>query len=280
VPNRRIFVALPFVAVATLVVALAVPFAPAAVATTCGAGSTSLGNGGFESPGVEAGTYTLEVAADVAPWQTTDVADQIEIWGDGFLGFPAQEGTSFAELNANSPGTLYQDVVTTPGATMTWTLHHRGREGTDTMKVLVGDAATADVNGDDGWNASSDDLVDDTSAWGEHSDTYVVPAGQTCTRFGFRAVSTSGGNPSVGNLLDGISFAVSIPAKPTATPTPKPTAKPKPSHATTRPVLKPPETDTLDGPSAPPVDELPLLGILGAVAAAGVLTIAVRKRRG
>jgi hypothetical protein len=275
VPSRRTLVALPFVAIATLAVELVAPLAPAAVAAPCGAGSAALGNGGFESPGVEPGTYTLEAAADVAPWQTTDVAGQIEIWGDGFLGVPAQEGASFAELNANSPGTLYQDVVTSPGATMTWTLHHRGREGTDTMKVLVGDAATADVNGDDGWNATSDDLVDDTSAWGEHSDTYVVPAGQTCTRFGFRAVSTSGGNPSVGNLLDGISFEVSIPADPTA----KPTAKPRPSHATARPVLKPPETDTLDDRSSLTGDELGLLALLGGASAAVVVTVALRKRR-
>ncbi|HET7027125.1 MAG TPA: hypothetical protein VFI28_05500 [Candidatus Limnocylindrales bacterium] len=278
-PNRRTLVALPFVAIATLAVELVTPFAPAAVAATCGAGSAALGNGGFETPGVEPGTYTLEAAADVAPWQTTDVANQIEIWGDGFLGVPAQEGASFAELNANSPGTLYQDVVTSPGATMTWTLHHRGREGTDTMKVLVGDAATADVNGDDGWNASSDDLVDDTSAWGEHSDTYVVPAGQTCTRFGFRAVSTSGGNPSVGNLLDGISFAVSIPAGPTATPAPKPTSKPRPSHATARPVIKPPETDTLDDGTAPLAGALGLLAVLGGVATAAVLAVRARRRR-
>jgi hypothetical protein len=275
VPSRRTLVALPFVAIATLAVELVAPLAPAAVAAPCGAGSAALGNGGFESPGVEPGTYTLEAAVDVAPWQTTDVAGQIEIWGDGFLGVPAQEGASFAELNANSPGTLYQDVVTSPGATMTWTLHHRGREGTDTMKVLVGDAATADVNGDDGWNATSDDLVDDTSAWGEHSDTYVVPAGQTCTRFGFRAVSTSGGNPSVGNLLDGISFEVSIPADPTA----KPMAKPRPSHATARPVLKPPETDTLDDRSSLTGDELGLLALLGGASAAVVVTVALRKRR-
>ena len=54
---------------------------------------------------------------------------QIEIWGTGFLGVPAGEGNAFAELNANTAGTLYQDVICTPGATMSWTLLHRGREG-------------------------------------------------------------------------------------------------------------------------------------------------------
>ena len=37
-------------------------------------------------------------------------------------------------------------VVSTPGATMTWTLAHRGRDGDDVMQVLIGDANVADVN--------------------------------------------------------------------------------------------------------------------------------------
>ena len=90
---------------------------------------------------------TLFPAATVPPWQTTDGAGEIEIWGTGFHGVPAGEGNAFAELNANTAGTLYQDVISTPGATMSWTLLHRAREGDDTMQVLIGDANVADVNG-------------------------------------------------------------------------------------------------------------------------------------
>ena len=39
----------------------------------------------------------------------------------------AASGTQFAELNANEPGALYQDVLTTPGAKLYWQLNHRGR---------------------------------------------------------------------------------------------------------------------------------------------------------
>ncbi|WP_448915570.1 hypothetical protein, partial [Eubacterium ramulus] len=39
----------------------------------------------------------------------------------------AAHGTQFAELNANEPGALYQDVLTTPGAKLYWQLYHRGR---------------------------------------------------------------------------------------------------------------------------------------------------------
>jgi len=198
--------------------------APPVAAATCGAGSSTLLDGGFEAPVVDPGTYAQLDSALVPPWLTTDVSNEIEIWGLGFGGVPADEGNQFAELNANSPGTLYQDVVTTPGEHMTWTLAHRGRLGDDTMKVLIGDASTADVNSDTGWNYFSPDLTDGTDAWGTHTADYVVPVGQVCTRFAFRAVSSTGGDPSVGNFLDAVGFSVSVPA----TPTPRPTRRPSP----------------------------------------------------
>ena len=207
-------------------------------AAVCDGSSTSLGNGGFETPPVPPDTFTLFPAAAVPPWQTTDGLGEIEIWGTGFLGVPAAEGNAFAELNANTAGTLYQDVVTTPGATMSWTLQHRGRGGADVMQVLIGDANVADVNGATGWDYISPDLTDDTSAWGVHAADFVVPAGQTCTRFAFRAVSTGSGSPSVGNFLDAVAFTVTIPAPPTPGPTAAPTAGPTPR-------ITPPNTTTV-----------------------------------
>ena len=171
------------------VVLLGVFVGPASVlAAPCDTAITSLANGGFETPAVAADTYTLFPAVDVPPWETTDDAGQIEIWGTTFLAVPAFEGDAFAELNANSAGTLYQDVVSTPGATMTWSAAHRGRDGDDTMQVLIGDAFAADVNGTTGWDYVSPDFTDGNAAWGERGAEYVVPAGQTCTRFAFRAV--------------------------------------------------------------------------------------------
>ena len=221
-PTRPRQLSLLLVLSATFV---AIASAPAsALGADCGSGATELGNGGFETPGVPGNSYAIFDASQVPPWNTTDDSNGIEIWGDAFLGVPAYEGANFAELNANSAGTLYQDVVTFPGATMTWTLHHRGRDTTDVMRVLIGDALLADVWSDDGWDWISGDIADDQTAWGAESDTYVVPAGQTCTRFAFRAV----GPGSYGNLLDAIGFVVTIPAEPTPTPTPDPTATPTP----------------------------------------------------
>lgn len=195
-------------------------------AAVCDGSTDSLANGGFETPGVPAGTFVQFPAAQVPPWQTTDGAGLIEIWGTGFLGVPAGELDNFAELNATTAGTLYQDVVSTPGATMSWTLLHRGRGGDDVMQVLIGDASDADVNGATGWDYISPDLTDGVTAWGAHGDDFIVPAGQTCTRFAFRTVSTGSGSPSVGNFLDAVSFTVTIPAPPTPTPRPSVTSPP------------------------------------------------------
>jgi hypothetical protein len=241
---------------------------------TCGDGSTTLQDGGFEAPVIDADSYSELLAPLVPPWQTTDSLNDIEIWSTGFLGVPSEEGSQFAELNANTPGTLYQDVVTTPGETMTWTVQHRGRKGEDTMRVLIGDAATADVGSDTGWNFLSADLTDGTDAWGAHTDTYVVPAGQTCTRFGFRAVSSTGGDPSIGNFLDAVGFEVAAP--PTPTPSPSPTASLRP---TVRPT--PPATATIapnhgsgNGPSV-----LLLALLVGLGLAVGSLSVAHQRKR-
>jgi hypothetical protein len=218
-------------------------FAAAApvLAAPCDGSADTIGNGGFETPAVTPDTYTLFPAASVPPWQTTDGLGEIEIWGDGFLGVPAAEGNAFAEINANTEATLFQDVSSTPGSTISWTLEHRGRDGDDTMQVLIGDADVADVGGTTGWDYTSPDLTDGNSAWGTHGDDYVVPAGQTCTRFGFRAVSTASGSPSIGNLLDAVASTVTLPAAPTAEPT---------AGETTPPTAPP--TDTVVAVPGPP----------------------------
>ncbi len=62
----------------------------------------------------------------------------------------APEGSQIAELNAESEGTLYQDVLTVPGSTLNWSLLHRPRnrasdffDGYDTMFVVIMSAEQA-----------------------------------------------------------------------------------------------------------------------------------------
>lgn len=204
----------------------------APVLAACETSTDQLMNGGFETPAVPPATVNF-FTTETAPWQTTDSLGEIEIWGTGFNGVPAAEGNAFAELNANSDGTLYQDVISTPGATMSWTLLHRAREGNDTMQVLIGDANVADVNGTTGWDFISADLTDGTADWGAHSGDYVVPAGQTCTRFAFRTVSTGSGIASIGNFLDQVAFTVTLPPDPDPDPTDRPTPPPTDAIAST-----------------------------------------------
>ena len=179
--------------------AVAAPPASAAQDPTQCQNTVSLTNGTFEAPAIGNATYRLLAENLVPGWYTTDSANQIEIWSSGFQGVAAAQGRQFAELNANSASMLYQDVPTTPGQTLAWSLKHRARQGTDVMRVVIGVPGGTLVQ-------SGPNLSDTTAAWGSHSGTYTVPAGQTVTRFGFQAVSAGSGNNSVGNFLDDITF--------------------------------------------------------------------------
>lgn len=159
--------------------------------------SPALVNGDFESPSLgESGPVTTSTSG--FGWKNT-AEGSVEIWKSGFLGVPAAKGAQFAEMNWNVAGTLYQDVATTPGQTMRWSLMHRAREGTgtNTMRVMVGDPSGA-------LSQSGSDMTTGT-AWVNYTGFYVVPPGQTTTRFAFQAVSPAGGS---GNLLDDISFSI------------------------------------------------------------------------
>ncbi len=160
--------------------------------------TVALVNGGFEVPVIPNATFRLFPAAQVPGWSTTDSLGQIELWSSGFQGVPAAQGRQFAELNANSASMLFQDVATTPGQTLRWTLRHRARVGSDVMRVVIGSPG--------GTLVQSGPNLRDGTAWGAHSGTYTVPAGQTVTRFGFQAVSAGSGSNSVGNFLDDITF--------------------------------------------------------------------------
>lgn len=163
----------------------------------------TLANGSFEQPPIGGGNALLPDASQtqspnhVPGWLTTATDHVIEIWHDGFNGVPSADGAQFAELNANQVSTLYQDLPTTPGATLYWRLYHRGRLGQDTMALDIGRPGAA---------VQQRQFTDGTTAWGFYTGTYTVPAGQSTTRFAFRSVASAGGNQSVGNFLDGIFF--------------------------------------------------------------------------
>ena len=138
---------------------------------------------------------------NVEGWSTTSTDHKIELWKSGFNGVPSQNGTYFAEINATQNAALYQRICTSPGAEISWSVWHRGREGTDTAVLRIGEnLATATIEAT---------MTTGKTAWIKYSGIYTVPAGQEDTYFIFEAVSTAGGI-SVGNFIDNIVITETI----------------------------------------------------------------------
>lgn len=148
-------------------------------------------------------------------WLTTHPGNWLEFWaGDPLLtediGPIAFDGNTFVELNAGQESALYQDIATVPGTSIVWKLAHRAREAStpddvNTMVVKIGATASItriNLDGGDNSMQQGPEITDGTYSWGVHTGIYVVPAGQTLTRFWFESL----GGGSYGNFLDGISF--------------------------------------------------------------------------
>ncbi len=162
---------------------------------TCPNGSTPLLiNGSFEQPVVPAGWQLID-EAQVPGWLTNATDNKIELVQSGTYSFASFDGVQFNELNASSAAALYQDIATTPGSTILWGFAHRGRNGTDTVSLRLGNPANV---------AEQAKFNTGTGTWIEFTGTYAVPAGQTTTRVEFFPLSTAGGNANAGNFLDGI----------------------------------------------------------------------------
>ena len=195
-------------------------------------------NGSFEYPRIPNnrtnyafanGTWQL-FWKTTAPGSGTTLAQDVELGNDNagnpylISGGKANDGNQFAELNAEKVGSLYQDVLTAPGATLSWAFAHRSRKdtGTNTMYLVI--ASTKDAQSittqaqiaplvqsytSDGASVSYNGgtftlwkFDGNPNYWQDHMGTYTVPTGQYATRFFF--VSASGN--TTGNLIDGIHF--------------------------------------------------------------------------
>ncbi|CAM3103989.1 isopeptide-forming domain-containing fimbrial protein [Stackebrandtia soli] len=174
----------------------------------CAPARAKLENGGFEEPFL-GGSIKKVSADDIPPWRTTAADNLIEVWGPGNewanrgTEVEAASGRQFVELNANVASALYQDISTTPNTTVYWGLEHRARDQTagddiDTMNVVAGPPG--------GPYVELGEFADGEHSWTQHLGSYEAPAGQTVTRFGFNAVDTGAGDPTIGNFLDGIEF--------------------------------------------------------------------------
>ena len=160
-------------------------------------GDNLLVNPSFETPqvgGCQGGFFCEFSATDVDGWHTTSELQVIEIWHDGYHDVPAADGSQFAELDAMSQDTIWQELALTPGQLMYWSLLHRGRNGVESIEVRIG---PPDATVSQGLFSSSND------AWYPYSGVYRVGATETLTRFAL--VSHTG--TLEGNLVDSIVFA-------------------------------------------------------------------------
>ena len=103
----------------------------------------SLQNSGFELPAITK-IYDQPLAPNVPNWNTTAHGQKIEILkantGTYIPGRPLnpKAGLQAAELNADEQSSLYQSIKTTPGSFVKWGISHHGRNGYDTMLLVIG----------------------------------------------------------------------------------------------------------------------------------------------
>ncbi|MCD8399114.1 gliding motility-associated C-terminal domain-containing protein [Tenacibaculum finnmarkense] len=157
-------------------------------------------NGGFEKPIRSVSTYYFIKEDRVPGWETTASKGLIEIWRGPLEGVNAAEGNQFAELNAKEESTLFQKLCLSPGTKIKWSVKHRGRRGVDVAEVRIGASLSTLI--------LQETMSDDKWAWGTYDGEYTVPSNQTETIFAFKSVSSTGGDDSVGNLIDDVQVIV------------------------------------------------------------------------
>ena len=199
-----------------------------------------LQNGSFEKPEISGNWVQIENDSYKkydGVWQTTGSDRAIEVINTDYPmnsayrwygKATAAEGKQFAELNCEAEGSLYQDVLTTPGETLNYQLAHRARglkqtakSEEDTMYVVIMPTQTA-IEKNVTTQSQVQDVIanqknypgamvvkytDNDQAWTTHQGSYTVTAsGQYSTRFFFVAGKTATNNVKEGNFLDDVKF--------------------------------------------------------------------------
>ncbi|MFK7954121.1 MAG: hypothetical protein AB8B73_14830, partial [Ekhidna sp.] len=165
-------------------------------------GNASIGNinSDFEQPDISEAPYNRSTfriidQTEISGWSTTAGDGAIELWNSGFQGVPAYSGGQFAEILANQIGALYFDLSTVPNSLLEWTFAHRGRSGTDNIRVSIGAV---------GSEVGQGDFATPNTDWEVYSGSYTVPDDQFITRFQFESLDAG----SVGNFVDSVTFVL------------------------------------------------------------------------
>lgn len=146
-----------------------------------------------------------------------DRAEAVELQQD------SMDGNTYAEMVASETGrTIYQNLATIPGTLYKIRLKHASlcKDNVDQMQVVINgtpiEMTRVAANGKAGDKVGEKSKTIGTRVtngnrrhhydqWETYEGYYVIPDGQTTTRFGFKAVSYL--DPTKGNLLDDVTFA-------------------------------------------------------------------------
>ena len=145
-------------------------------------------------------TFRIYTNADVPGWDST--TGNIEIWDSGFQGVPAAEGLRFAELNANTNGSTYQQFCLANGDEINWAFYHRKRTGGPAVQNVT--LEVANLSGTVVQVLASN-ATTNTGSWDFLQGTSTPFAGAS----GQYRIQFSTTNPgSYGNFLDGMDMNV------------------------------------------------------------------------
>ena len=146
-----------------------------------------------------------------------DRAEAVELQQD------SMDGNTYAEMVASETGrTIYQNLATIPGTLYKIRLKHASlcKDNVDQMQVVINgtpiEMTRVAANGKAGDKVGEKSKTIGTRVtngnrwhhydqWETYEGYYVIPDGQTTTRFGFKAVNYL--DPTKGNLLDDVTFA-------------------------------------------------------------------------
>ena len=145
-----------------------------------------------------------------------DRANAVELQQD------STDGNTYAEMVASETGrTIYQDIATIPGTLYKIRLKHASlcKDNVDQMQVVINgtpiEMTRVTANGKAGdkvgeksttiaTKVTNENRWHHADQWETYEGYYVIPDGQTTTRFGFKAVNYL--DPTKGNLLDDVTF--------------------------------------------------------------------------
>ena len=146
-----------------------------------------------------------------------DRAEAVELQQD------SMDGNTYAEMVASETGrTIYQNLATIPGTLYKIRLKHASlcKDNVDQMQVVINgtpiemtrvaaNGKAGDKVGEKsktiGTRVTNENRWHHSDQWETYEGYYVIPDGQTTTRFGFKAVNYL--DPTKGNLLDDVTFA-------------------------------------------------------------------------